>query len=110
VVNPVDWWAARLAKTTVGDFVLGSPLIGLQPTLWGLRVALAVTMPVGSYLVGNFVNGAAIYDRQQNILEVSREHASFFTQNMVAILVETRMAVCVFVPTAFVRGSVGPGS
>ena len=110
VVSPQDWWGARLAKTTIGDFVLGSPLVGLQPTLWGLRVAIAVSMPQGSYLVGNFQSGAAIYDRQQNVLEISREHDRFFTQNMAAILVETRLALAVFSPISFVRGSVGAGS
>ena len=110
VISPQDWWSARLAKTTVGDFVLGSPLVGLQPSLWGLRVAVSVSMPQGSYLVGNFQNGAAIYDRQQNVLEISREHDRYFVQNMAAILVETRLALAVFSPISFVRGSVGPGS
>jgi HK97 family phage major capsid protein len=107
IVNPVDWWTARMTKaSTAGTYLLGDPLQAQRPTLWGLNLALSVSMPVGSYLVGNFAQGAAIYDRQQNILEVSREHASFFTQNMVAILVESRLAVCVFQPTAFIRGNV----
>ncbi len=111
VVNPVDWWSARLTKaSTAGLYLLGDPLQAQRPTLWGLNLALSVSMPIGSYLLGAFAQGAAVYDRQQNILEVSREHASFFTSNMVAILVESRLAVTVFVPTAFVRGSIGPGS
>ena len=93
-----------------GVYLYGDPLQAQRPTLWGLNLALSVSMPQGSYLVGNFSQGCALYDRMQNVLEVSREHASFFVQNMVAILVESRLAVCVFVPTAFVRGSIGPGS
>jgi HK97 family phage major capsid protein len=111
VVNPMDWWTARLVKaSTAGTYLYGDPLQAERPTLWGLNLSLAVSMPQGSYLVGNFRNGAAVYDRQQNTLEISREHSDFFIRNMLAILVETRLAVVVFVPQNFVRGSIGPGS
>jgi hypothetical protein len=46
----------------------------------------------------------------QNTLEISREDQDFFIRNMMAILVETRLAVVVFTPQSFVRGSIGPGS
>ena len=111
ICNPQDWWVARMSKaSTSGNYLIGDPLQAQRPTIFGLTVALAPSMPVGRYLVGNFGQGAAIYDRQQNIVEVSREHSDYFVRNMAAILVETRLAVAVFSPASFIYGSVGSGS
>ena len=60
-----------------------------------------------NFLVGDFARGAAIRDRQQARVEVSREHSDFFTRNLVAILCEERIALTVFRPLAFVKGSFG---
>jgi HK97 family phage major capsid protein len=61
-------------------------------------------MPAGKFLVG-VRNEAAVYDRQQASIEVSREHASFFVQNMVAILCEERLALACYHGSAFIYGT-----
>lgn len=110
VLNPGDWQQARMSKAVgSGVYLLGDPAVATRPALWGLNVALAVSMPSGRFLVGDFATGAAVYDRQQNVLEISREHASFFAQNLVAILVETRMCVAVYSPIRFVYGLAAGG-
>lgn len=106
VLNPQDWATAHMSKaSTSGVYLLGNPAEAMRPSLWGLNVSLAVSMPTGHFLCGQFATSAAVYDRQENVLEISREHASFFTQNLVAILVESRLAVVVYQPTAFIYGS-----
>ena len=55
-------------------------------------------------MVGAFNVGAQIWDREDATVEVSREHASFFIQNMVAVLCEERLALSVYRPSAFVYG------
>jgi HK97 family phage major capsid protein len=105
VANATDWWGARQLKSTIGTFLIGDPLNPLPPTLWGLSVSLSPSMPAGKFLVG-VRNEAAIADRQSATIELSREHASYFTQNLVAILCEERMTVVVYRPEAFVFGQV----
>jgi HK97 family phage major capsid protein len=110
VVNPQDWAAARMSKaSTSGNYLLGDPMAEVRPSLWGLTVVLAASMPQGRFLCGAFKTSSAIYDRMQNTLELSREHSSFFTQNLVAILVESRLAVAVFSPESFVYGATTGG-
>ncbi|MGE5113125.1 MAG: phage major capsid protein [Acidobacteriaceae bacterium] len=46
----------------------------------------------------------------QATVEVSREHRDFFTKNLVAILCESRLALTVYRPTAFVYGGFPFGS
>jgi HK97 family phage major capsid protein len=65
-------------------------------------------MPAGKCLVG-VRNEAAIFDRQTATIEISREHQDFFVKNMVAILCEERLTLCVFQPNAFVYAT-GIGS
>ena len=71
------------------------------------RAALQQQAPglLGLLVTGQFAMGAAIYDAMQTTVEVSTSHASFFIQNMAAILVEKRMALAVYRPAAFIYGS-----
>jgi HK97 family phage major capsid protein len=106
VANPVDWWAARQLKAVgSGVYLIGDPMAATAPQVWGLAVSLSLSMPRGQFLIG-VTNECAVADRQQAVLEISREHASFFTQNMIAILIEERLALVVYQPTAFVYGAV----
>jgi len=111
VCNPINWWSMQVQKaSTSGVFLVGDPLSQLPPVLWGLRVALTNSINPGSFLVRNFRNGAAVYDRQTAIVEVSREHQDYFTKNLVAILAELRLALAVYTPGSFLKGTTGVGS
>jgi HK97 family phage major capsid protein len=111
VCNPVNWWSMQVQKAAgAGSFLVGDPLSQLPPVLWGLRVALSNSINPGSFLVGNFRNGAAVYDRQAAVVELSREHSDYFTKNLVAILAELRLALAVYTPGSFLKGSTGVGS
>src|SRR4029077_11061868 len=105
IVNPSDWWTARMSKaSTSGNYLAGDPLLAVRPTIFGLNVALAPSMTLGRYLIGNFREAVVLFDRQQNTVEISREHSDFFVRNLSAILVETRLCVAVFSPQSFITG------
>lgn len=105
VCHPTDWWAARQLKaSTAGTYLIGDPLSALAAQLWRLPVSLSVAINQGHFLTGVFANECGIFDRAQASIEVSREHADFFTRNMVAILAEERLALACFRPDAFVYG------
>lgn len=50
-------------------------------------------LKIDKFLVGNFQRAATLYDRWTPRVEVSTEHADFFTRNLVAILAEERIAL-----------------
>jgi len=115
VLNPDDWQTIQLTKQSgsgisSGQYIFSAPQSAGVPQLWGLPVVESHSMAASQFLVGNFSVGAAIWDRADATVEISREHASFFIQNMLAILAEERLALTVYRPSAFVYGGFPFGS
>jgi HK97 family phage major capsid protein len=114
VLNNLDWAAIQLIKTTgtasSGQYIYANPHNAAPAQLWGLPVVPTKSMARGNFLVGAFRMAAAIWDRDDATVEVSREHADFFIRNMVAILCEERLALTVFRPEALIYGSFPFGS
>ena len=69
-----------------------NPATAVAPVLFGLPVVPTQAMTVDKFLVGNFRRVATLYDRWTPRVEVSTEHADFFTRNLVATLAEERLA------------------
>jgi HK97 family phage major capsid protein len=111
VLNPKDWSRIQRIKTaTTNEYIFADPHSGGGKVLWGVTVVPSWSIPESQFLVGSFAMGAAVWDRQQASVEVSREHADFFVRNLAAILCESRLAVTVYRPDAFVQGGFPFGS
>lgn len=107
VLHPSDWMRMRLLKDTQGKYLLGDPGANVPAVLFGLPVVPTQAMQVDKFLVGNFQRAATIYDRWTPRVEVSTEHADFFTRNLVAVLAESRLAQAVKNPLALTYGDFG---
>lgn len=107
VLHPSDWMRMRLLKDTQGKYLLGDPGANVPAVLFGLPVVPTQAMQVDKFLVGNFQRAATIYDRWTPRVEVSTEHADFFTRNLVAILCEERIAQAIKNPLALTYGDFG---
>lgn len=107
VMHPADWMRIRLIKNADGEYILGAPGANVPPVLFGLPVVATQAMTVDKFLVGNFQAAGTIYDRWAPRVEVSTEHADFFTRNLVAILAEERLALAVKQATALTYGDFG---
>ena len=112
VLNPVDLAKVQLLKTEEGGANKGMYLFGDAkgnsvevPTVWGLPVVESNSIPSGKALVGD-ARQAAIFDRQEALIELSTEHSDYFTKNKVAIRVEERVTLAVYRPGAFRYGSI----
>lgn len=103
VLSLDDWAAIQLTKTEDGAYIFGSPTDGGEARIWGKRVVEAHSQAAGDFLVGSGF-GATIYDREEINVRVAEQHAGFFVQNMVALLVEERLGFTVERPAAFVKG------
>jgi HK97 family phage major capsid protein len=114
VLNPLDWSRIQRIKTvgtaSSGQYIFSDPHSVATPKLWGLNVIPTWSMPENQFLVGAFAMAAMVWDRNNATIEISREHASFFIQNMAALLVEERLALTVFRNDALIFGGFPFGS
>lgn len=101
VIHPDDWTDIRLLRTADGIYIWGSPQDAGPERLWGLPVRVTTAISVGTGLTGAFGTYAQIFRRDGLRVEASTEHASFFVENKVALLAETRLALSVYRPAAF---------
>jgi HK97 family phage major capsid protein len=107
VIHPSDYWDIRLSKDTHGKYLFAPP--GETPTiprLWNVAVVVSTAMPAGTFLVGSSdPRIVQLRVRREVNIEISTEHADYFARNLVAVLAETRLALVVTRPGAFVKGS-----
>jgi HK97 family phage major capsid protein len=105
ILNPADWEEIELQKGTDGHYIWANPALAAGPQLWGRRVIATNSISSGTFLVGAFAMGAQIWDRQDASLLISFENDTNFVKNMATLLVEERLALTVYRPSAFVGGS-----
>ena len=106
VMNPQDWFDIETRKVGSSDdrYVVGNPRNMSTPSLWGLPIVVTNSIASGTFLIGTSM-GAEIKDREQSSVAVSYEEGNNFTKNMVTVLAEERLALCVFRTEAFITGS-----
>lgn len=109
VMNPQDWYEIDVLKVgssaTDIRYVVGDPRAMSTPMLWGIPVVLSNSITAGTALVGAFAMGAEIKDRMNATVEVSRENSDNFVKNMVTVLAEERIALCVYRTESFITAS-----
>ena len=105
VLNPFDWAAIELLKDSNERYIWVNVSDGGVARLWRVPIVESDAIDVGNFLVGAFKLGAQIWDREGVSVRVSEHHASYFIQNLVAILCEERLALTIYRPQAFVAGA-----
>lgn len=105
VLNPTDWAKIELTKTTDGAYIFANPQSMAGPVLWGLPVVDSDGMEEGDFLTGAFRQGAQYFEREDVDIVISESNKDNFEKNMVTIRAESRGALAVYRPEAFVTGS-----
>lgn len=105
VLNPIDWCTIELTKDANNNYILANPFGNIIPTLWARPVVSTKSMTQDDFLVGAFKQGAQGWDREDANVTVSLEDRDNFIKNMVTILAEERLALTVYRPEAFVKGT-----
>lgn len=110
-MNPTDVEALDLLTDNENRFYFGGPSgtiqVGQASPLWNLPVIESEAVPAGTAYVGDW-RLAILWDREQASITMSDSHASYFVQNLVAILAEMRAAFGVLQPSAFVSVDLTP--
>jgi HK97 family phage major capsid protein len=106
VLHPVDWFErVLLQKDTQGRYLFGDPHSLTEYRVWGQPVVPTQAQTQGTALTGAFSMGAAIWDREDANIRVSENVNDDFIKNMVRILCEERVALTVYRPAAFIKGT-----
>ncbi len=107
VLNPVDFQTLETAKATDGHYIL-VPFAATNSQamqIWRVPVVVTNAMPEGSFLLGDWMMGAKIRDRESVSVRVAEQHADLFVKNGVVVLGEERYVLTVPRPKAFCKGS-----
>jgi len=106
VLHMNDWTGIELLKDTTGAYLFTNPFAPHTPSLWGLPVAETNHAAMaGKFLTGSFAEAAQILDREDANVVISTENADDFEKNMISIRCEERLALAVYRPEAFIKGS-----
>lgn len=106
VLHPTDWARIELTKDKEGRYVVGNAQSPIGPSLWGIPVVQTQAMSAGEFLTGAFNMGAQIFDRMGVEVLLSTEDGTNVQTNMVTIRVESRLALAVYRPAAFITGDI----
>lgn len=101
VMHPSDWEEVRLLRTADGIYIWGSPADPGVARVWGVPVTQTTRIAAGTGLIGAFRVGGTVYRRAALTLRVADQHASFAVENKIALIVEERLGLVIFRPTAF---------
>jgi HK97 family phage major capsid protein len=100
VLHPTDWAIVRLARTDLGEFLMGNPGIAGITTLFGVPVVLAETGSAGTGLVGDFANYSYIAERRGIDVQAGYSGTQFI-EGKKTIRADLRVAFVVRRPAAF---------
>lgn len=113
IINPADYQTLRLWTDDNGQFYAGGPFTGQygnggimeEPNIWGLRTVVTSAIAQGTALVGAFRLGASVIRKGGVRVEMTNSNEDDFTNNLVTVRVEERLALAVRYPAAFVATS-----
>lgn len=110
VLHPTNWANIELLKDSTGQYLFTNPQTTTQPRLWGRNIVTTQAMTLGRFLVGDFAAHAQIFDRQDANVQISFENKDNFERNMATLRIEERLALAIFRPEAFVKGTLESAS
>ncbi|MFC6998065.1 phage major capsid protein [Rufibacter roseus] len=106
MLNPVDVAILEMAKDTQGAYLYSNfTNENSIPRIWGLPIIVSDSVTAGSFLVGDFRNGAELFDRQALNVRFYDQDRDNAIRNMVTIVIEERLALANIRPASFVTGT-----
>ena len=112
LINPADYQNIRLRKDANkqyygGGFIYGpygNGAVAEQPALWGVRTVITPAVSQGTCIVGAFALGASVLTNSTGLtVSMANQNEDDFVKNLLAVLIEERLALAVRRPAAFVK-------
>lgn len=105
IVNPADWGAMEIAREGAGTgaYLYGAPGTNAGMSPFGVNVVLSAHMPTGYFLIAQMRTAATVFNRSGAVIEMGYVNADF-TNNLVTIRAEERLALACDRPAAIYYG------
>ncbi len=100
LLNPLDWEAIRLMKTTAGVYIWGHPAEVGVDRVWGLPVAQCDSLAQYTAIVGDFQQSELAEKRGISVL-TTNSHSTDFIYGKQAVRADGRWAFVIYRPAAF---------
>jgi len=97
VAHPTTLEAIRTEKDAVGNYVFRPKDVTPDIDAW----VPSTLVPIGTSVVGDFFNGAALFLKDGLSIEVATSHLDFMSRDMLEWTLDTRAYAWVRNPTAF---------
>jgi len=110
ILNPVDVALIDMLKTSSTREYLGNNYLVSRDgnsnimRIAGIPVIASTAMTAGYFCIGDFTDGAELFDRKKLTMQMSDSHSDYFIKNMVTITFEERIALPVYYNGAFCYG------
>lgn len=104
VLSLVDWTNIELQKDAENRYLFANPYGTMTSSLWGRPVVASKSMETNDFLVGAFQTAAMGWDREMVNVAISYEDGDNFSNNMVTLRGEERIALTVTQSGAFIKG------
>lgn len=103
-LHPTDFTVLKLTKATTGEYLFKELAAGYS-TIDGTPVVQTTAVTSGAFIVGDFKRGAGLFDRMQANVRFYDQDQDNAIKNLITIVVEERLALAVYRPLAFVKGT-----
>ena len=107
LLHPYEWLQLFNLKDSTNNYLRGlsfDQTTGMLNIL-GVPVITANYLSAGEYIVGDFINGAAIYDRTGMTVQFFDQDSTNVRYNLITIRCEERTGLFVKYPAGFVYGT-----
>ncbi|AMU86671.1 phage major capsid protein [Dehalococcoides mccartyi] len=100
-INPTDWEAIRLLRTSDGVYIFGSPNDSGINRIWGVPVVQTTAVTANTAITGDYANFAYLAERKGVEVEMSSGYSDYFVKGKLAVLASMRAAMVHTRTTAF---------
>jgi HK97 family phage major capsid protein len=105
VLHPNDATEIDLTKDGDGNYIKSDPNHLSAATLWGRPIVETTAISAGTFLVGDFVSAATLYDREDPRIDIATQDQDDFIRNLIKIRCEERLSLAYEMPAAMVKGT-----
>lgn len=101
LIRPSKWESVALTRTADGIYIWGHPSQSGPTTIWGVPVVLTTAITSTKAAVGDFTTHAEVSNRRGIDMQISNSHGTYFTEGVLAVRVDVRLAAIFHRPAAF---------
>ncbi len=100
-IRASKWQTVRLSRTADGIYIWGHPSAPGPMTIWGVPVIETTAVTATKAALGDFTTHAEVAMRRGIDIQISNSHGNYFTEGVLAVRVDVRLAVIFHRPKAF---------